>query len=143
MATTMKSAMTHNCSICTHLLSGLATEKLCFFFYFVQLSANLKLYSLSPMLNVQVGFCQLPKKNLCHNFHQHSRYLLVLAKQFNCTYDHKYRTSLMRSEKKKKKSNLTVTEAMPLISRTRCSLCSSIRVQTVPVQTGKLHEPGM
>lgn len=43
-----------------------------------------------------------PKKNLCHNFHQHSRYLLVLAKQFNCTYDHKYRTSLMRSEKKKK-----------------------------------------
>lgn len=54
--------MTHNCSICTHLLSGLATEKLCFFFYFVQLSANLKLYSLSPMLNVQVGFCQLPKK---------------------------------------------------------------------------------
>lgn len=63
MATTMKSAMTHNCSICAHLLSGLATEKLCFFFfYFVQLSANLKLYSLSPMLNVTLDSASSQEK---------------------------------------------------------------------------------
>lgn len=65
MAPTMKSAMTHNCSICAHLLSGLATEKLCFFFFFFLFCAavcQFELILFKSNAQCHVEFCQLPRK---------------------------------------------------------------------------------
>lgn len=54
--------MTHNCSICAHLLSGLATEKLCFFFLFCAAVCQFEIILFKSNAQCHVGFCQLPRK---------------------------------------------------------------------------------